>query len=212
MSVFTMPVFNPRHRHETAGGQITTALYRISQTISHLLRSLGTERQLSPAQIQALLFLRYARPGVRTIGGLATRLISSYATTSEVVNALEKKKLVERRPLPEDQRTITLRLTGKGEIETASLESILDEIEIAVDELSWEDQQALMRATQAIVRRLQTAGHIQVYEMCWGCQFFRQNAHPDDPGGPHHCAFMDAPLPEANTYLECPDFVPLTEM
>jgi DNA-binding MarR family transcriptional regulator len=207
-----MPVFNPRRRPDTSGGQSATALYRISQAIGHLLRSRGTERQLSPAQIQALLFLRYARPGVRTIGGLASRLTSSYATTSEVVNALEKKKLVERHPLPEDQRTITLRLTGKGESEASTLENILDEIEVAVDELSLEDQQAFVRATQSIVRRLQAAGHIQVYEMCWGCQFFRQNAHPDDRGGPHHCAFMDAPLPEANTYLECPDFVPLTNL
>jgi len=202
-----MKPFDPSQR-TTCSGQITIALYRISQAIQHLLRERGEARQLSPAQIQTLLFLKYARPGVRTVGGVAERLMSSYATASGVIDALERKQLLARTPLPADRRTITLALTELGEQEARALEDVLDEIEAAVESLPEADQGALLRATQAIVRRLQIAGHVKVYEMCWGCQFFRQNAHPDNPRGPHHCAFVDAPLPEAQTYLECPDFVP----
>lgn len=88
------------------------------------------------------------------------------------------------------------------------LEDVLDEIEVAVNALPEAEQATLLRATQAIVHHLQRAGYVKVYEMCWNCQFFQKDAHPDDPRGPHHCVFVDAPLPEANTYLECPDFVP----
>lgn len=204
-----MPAFDPRNRNDTPAGAVTIALYRISQAIGHLLRTRGEAAQLSPAQIQALLFLQYARPGVRTIGGLAERLAATYATASGVADALERKQLIKRKPLPEDQRTITLTLTPKGRREAESLEDVLDEMEGAVASLPEADQRALLRATQAIVRRLQAAGHVKVYEMCWGCQFFRRDAHPDDPRGPHHCAFVDAPLPEPNTYLECPDFAPI---
>jgi DNA-binding MarR family transcriptional regulator len=201
-----MPVFDPRRRPDTLAGEAATALYRISQAIGHLLRKRGTAQGLSPAQLQALLFLRYARPSVRTIGGLADRLASSYATTSGVVDALEKKRLVERRPLPGDQRTITLHLTDKGHDKAAQLDDVLDTVEGAIADLPEAEQQVFVRAAQAIVRRLQAAGHVQVYEMCWGCRFFQQNAHPDHPDGPHHCAFVDAPLAEPSTYLECPDF------
>lgn len=204
-----MPSFDPRHRNDAPAGAVTIALYRISQAIGHLLRARGEAAQLSPAQIQALLFLQYARPGVRTIGGLAGRLAATYATASGVADALERKQLIKRKPLPEDQRTITLTLTPKGRRETTSLEDVLDEVEAAVASLPQADQRALLRATQAIVRRLHEAGHVKVYEMCWGCQFFRRDAHPDDPRGPHHCAFVDAPLPEPDTYLECPDFAPI---
>ncbi|MDW8326509.1 MAG: MarR family winged helix-turn-helix transcriptional regulator [Anaerolineales bacterium] len=203
-----MSPFDPRRRNETLAGAITIAFYRISQAIGHLLRIRGETAQLSPAQIQALLFLQYARPGVCTIGGLAERLAATYATASGVADALEDKGLVKRKPLPEDRRIITLALTAKGRREAAELEDVLDEIEAAIGALPQADQRALLRATQAIVRKLQQAGHVKVYEMCWGCQFFRRDAHPDDPRGPHHCAFVDAPLPEPNTYLECPDFVP----
>lgn len=202
-----MPTFNPRQRRDSHAGQATTALYRISQAINHVFRERGTARKLSAAQIQTLLFIRYARPGVRTIGGLAQRLTTTYATASGVVDALESKRLVERHPLPEDQRTVTLHLTDTGVQEAEALENVLDEVEQAIAELSEAEQQVFIRAAQSIVQRLQSAGHVQVYEMCWNCHFFRKNAHPDDPSGPHHCTFIDAPLPEPNTYFECPDFI-----
>lgn len=203
-----MSSFNPRARSESPAGMATIALYRISQAIGHLFRVRGEATQLSPAQIHALLFLKFARPGVRTIGGLAARLAASYATTSGVADALERKQLVQRQPDPHDARTVRLALTPQGESQAQALEDILDDIEATIAGLPQTDQQALVRATQAIVRALQAAGHVQVYEMCWGCQFFRYQAHPDDPRGPHHCAFVDAPLAEPNTYFECPDFVP----
>ncbi|MGQ9926297.1 MAG: MarR family winged helix-turn-helix transcriptional regulator [Chloroflexaceae bacterium] len=201
-----MSAFNPKHRN-TPGGRITIALYRITQAIEHLLRERGKDVHLSPAQIQSLLFLKYARPGVRTIGGLANRLGVTYATSSGVADALERKRLVQRKPLPEDQRVIMLELTSRGEGEAEALEDVLNEIEAAISALPDAEQAALLHASQAIVHHLQRAGYVKVYEMCWGCQFFQKWAHPEDPRGPHHCAFMDAPLPETSTYYECPDFV-----
>jgi|SRR5581483_8670433 DNA-binding MarR family transcriptional regulator len=203
-----MSAFNPQQRH-TFSGQITIALYRITQAMERLLRERSQDAQLSPAQIHALLFLKYARPGVRTIGGLAQRLGSTYATTSGVADALERKKLIQRAPLPEDQRVITLGLTATGQSKVAQLEDVLDEIESAVNALPPPEQTALSHALQTIAQRLQDAGYVNVYEMCWGCQFFQRHARPDDPRGPHYCAFMNAPLSEPNTYLECPDFTPI---
>lgn len=202
-----MSPFNPRQRN-TLSGQITIALYRITQAIDALLRERGKLMHLSPTQIETLLFLKYARPGVRTIGGLAYRLQATYATASGVADALEGKRLIQRVPSLEDQRVITIRLTPHGDRTTEMLEDVLDLLAGAVDALPEAEQAALLHAVQGIVRRLQQTGYVRVYEMCWGCQFFRKDAHPDDPRGPHHCAFMDAPLPAANTYLECPDFVP----
>ncbi|MCS7259736.1 MAG: MarR family winged helix-turn-helix transcriptional regulator [Anaerolineae bacterium] len=203
-----MSAFNPVDRLRRSA-RITIALYRISQAMNYLLRERGKVCGLSPAQIQTLLFLRYARPGVRTIGGLAERLGVSYATASGVADALEHKQLLQRIPSASDQRIVTLALTEQGERESVALEDVLDEVENVVAALSDADQEALVRATQSIIRHLQARGYVKVYEMCWGCQFFRRNAHPDDPRGPHHCAYIDAPLPEQNTYLECPDFTPV---
>lgn len=200
--------FDPRQRRQPSG-QTAIALYRISQAIDLLLRQRAQRAGLSPAQIRALIFLKYARPGVRTIGGLAERLGATYATASGVADALERKDLARRQPLPADQRVTTLELTPRGRQQTEQVEDILAEIEAAVNALPPADQAALLRGVQAVVRRLQQAGYVRVYEMCWGCQFFRPHAHPHDPHRPHHCAFVDAPLSEPETYLECPDAAPL---
>ena len=207
-----MSSFDPRYRRDNVPGNITVALYRIGQAISIMLRRKGLVHGLSPAQVQALLFLRYARPGVRTIGWLAQRLGCTLATASGVANALERKGLVIREPWPLHRRTITLHLTSDGEALAQQVDDALDDLEAIVRELPEEEQAALLRATQAVVRRLAEEGHVVVYEMCWGCGFFRPYAHPENPDGPHHCAFMDAPLPEENTYTECPDFVPAEEV
>lgn len=201
-----MGALNPRYR-TTLAGQITIALYRVAQAFDHLMRQRGKALRLSPAQIQSLLFLKFARPGVHTVGGLAQRLDVTYATASGVADALERKRLIRRKPLPTDRRIITLDLTPDGRRQTELLEDMLDEIEAAVNSLPTAEQSAVRHAIQRVVQALQRAGYIHIYDMCWGCQFFRKDAHPSDPRGPHHCAFMDAPLAEPDTYLECPDFV-----
>lgn len=202
-----MSVFDPRSR-TTLPAQVAIGLYRLSQGLQHRLRRRGQALGLSPAQVQALIFLKYARPGVRTIGGLAQRLGCTVATASEVATALERKGLIQRHPWAEDQRVITLGLTTAGEREVAVLEDWLEDLEDALAALPLAQQRALLAATQTLVHTLQQAGDVVVYEMCWGCQFFRPYAHPEAPETPHHCALVDTPLPDPNTYLECPDFIP----
>ncbi len=203
-----MSAFDPRYRQENRAGRTAVALYRVSQAIGLMLRRAAEPRGLSPSQLQALLFLAHARHGVRTIGGLADRLLCTPATASVLVDALERKGLARRSPSPEDRRRITLALTDEGRELAAGLEGVLDELEALVAGLDPHVQEELHRGLQQLVRRLAESGHVRIYEMCWNCGFFRPYAHPDRPDAPHHCAFMDAPLPEPHTYTECPDFVP----
>lgn len=198
---------NPRYRHSFSG-QIAVALYRVAQAVQHLVRRRAEETHLSTAQVQALLFLRTSRPSAHTIGGVAKGIGLAYPTTSAMVDALERKGLVERQPLASDRRSVALRLTPQGKTQSEALEDLLDEVEKAIQTLSESEQAALQRSLQQIIHRLNQAGYIHLHDMCWHCQFFRQNAHPEDPRGPHHCAFINAPLAEQDTYLDCPDFQP----
>ncbi|MER3400741.1 MAG: MarR family transcriptional regulator [Thermoflexus sp.] len=203
-----MAAFHPQDRAGDRPSRLALALYRIGQAVQMMLRRRAQAHGLSAAQLQALLFLAHARPGVRTVSGLAQRLGATMATASEVADALERKGLIARAPWPAHRRTIILRLTPQGEALVPTLEGALEDLEGLLRDLPEPDQIALERILQEVVRRLAAAGHVAIYEMCWGCAFFRPHAHPDDPRGPHHCAFMNAPLPEADTYTECPDFIP----
>ena len=205
-----MALFDPRTRQANRSAAIGLALYRVTQAITILLRQAGQAHGLSPAQVQALTFLAYGRPGVRTVSGLAQRLRCTLATASGIASALERKGLLCRRQ--GRGRTVFLDLTPEGQRRVRQLEDALSDLEAVVDSLPEDAQGTLHTALQTIVRRLAERGLVVVYEMCWECAFFRPHAHPDNPEAPHHCAFMDAPLPEADTYTECPDFVPREEV
>ena len=203
-----MSSFDPRYRDRHRSGRITIALSRIAQAVGLEFREAGQRHGLSAAQVQALLFLAYARPGVRTVGGLAERLRCSHPTAVGILDALERKGLAVRTPSPSDRRTTLLRLTAAGRALAAEVDGALARLEAAVAALPEADQVALERGLQGTVRGLVDQGLVQVYEMCWNCAFFRRDAHPEDAAAPHHCAFMDAPLPEPDTFTECPDFRP----
>lgn len=203
-----MSPFDPRYRRSPTE-RSAVALYRVAQAIEALFRKRGKAFRLTPTQIDTLLFLKYARPGVRTVG-VAQRLGVTYATASVVVDGLERRGLVARRVAGPDLRVVGLALTEQGMARVAEVEGALDGLLAAIGELTPNEQAHFDQMLQVLVRSLQRAGAVQVYEMCWGCQFFRPNAHPDNPATPHHCAFVDAPLADGDTTFECPDFVPAT--
>jgi DNA-binding MarR family transcriptional regulator len=207
-----MSSFDPQYREDSTPGHLTVTLYRITQAVSVLLREKSQAKGLSATQLQALWFLAYARPDVRTIGGLAERLGCTPATASGVANALERKGLATRKPWPQHRRTIMLNLTEEGVAMAAQVDGSLDELEAIVRQLSAEEQEVLLRLTGHIVRGLAEQGWIKLYEMCWKCDQFQAQAHPGDAAGPHHCGYLETPIAEAESYKECPDFLPLKEV
>lgn len=67
-----------------------------------------------------------ARHGPLTLNLLASHLYLDKSTVSRVVNALERKKLLRRRPHREDRRAVLLEVTGAGR---QLYDSIRDDIE-----------------------------------------------------------------------------------
>jgi len=207
-----MSSFDPQYREESVPGNVTVTLYRISQAVSLLIRDKSQTQGLSATQLQALLFLAYARTGVRTIGGLAERLGCTPATASGVADALERKGLAIRKPWPQHRRTVMLDLTEEGLAMAAEVDGTLDELEAIVRQLPPEEQRILLRLCGYIAQGLAKQGWIKLYEMCWECDLFESGVHLEEPTGPHHCSYMDTPIAEAESYKVCPDFLPLKEV
>ena len=203
-----MTTFHPKEQHDHPASAITVGLYRIGQAVALMLRRRAQGHGLTAAQAQALLFLAHTRLPARTVSGVAKRLGCSLATASQIVSTLVAKGLVRREPWSRHRRTVYLHLTAKGHALLPHIESSLDAIKALVEDFSDEEQERLLEMIRRLVYGLSQQGHIVLYEMCWECAYFRPHAHPDQPEAPHHCALIDAPLPDEETYVECPDFVP----
>jgi len=200
--------FDPVRRTQDLPADLAMALFRVGQAITLMVRDAAGAGGLSPAQANALIFLKRGRPGARNVTGVAQRLGTTLATASEVVDALAAKGLVEKTRSAADGRVVTLALTPAGSERADRLEGMLEPLRQILAGLDEAEQRTLQQILAKVVAGLVARGLVRPYLMCWQCRFFRPFAHPDDPGGPHHCAFMDAPLPAEDTYFECPDAEP----
>jgi DNA-binding MarR family transcriptional regulator len=112
------------------------------------LRSLA-HWDVTPSQSRALRVLTYH--GAIRLSGLSEHLRIAPRSTTEVVDDLEAKGLIERRPDPEDRRATLVALTEKGiEVGKAIRAASGSEAERVFDRLSATDRAHLAR----ILRRL----------------------------------------------------------
>ncbi len=89
-------------------------LMRASDSVvSMLFNHPGLKHGLSPSQFGTLETLWHLGPMCQR--ELSRKLLKSSGNVTLVVDNLEKRGLVERRPHPSDRRMTTLHLTAKGE-------------------------------------------------------------------------------------------------
>jgi DNA-binding MarR family transcriptional regulator len=104
------------------------------------LRELG----LTPGHMKALFVLKLDEP--RPMGALAEALSCDASTVTWLVDSLEERGIVERRPLPSDRRVKTVVLTPLGEKTKGELLERLYEPPGVLLELDTKQLEALDRA------------------------------------------------------------------
>ena len=88
-------------------------LARASSIFSHLTAADIQTYGLTPPQFSVIETLGHLGP--MKMGSFCSKLLTSGGNITVVIDNLEKDGLVERVPVPEDRRAITVQLTSKGE-------------------------------------------------------------------------------------------------
>lgn len=161
---------------------------------------------IGPLQIQVLTFLRSRPNHSATVSTIARELSVKLPTASEVIRTLEHKRLVRRRRREIDNRVVTVHLTSLG-AKAGHVENRWPEIlASATENLSAQEQVALLTALVKLIRALQLQGEIPVARMCVSCEHFRPNANPESDQ-PHHCGFYNLSFSDQAFRLDCPEYV-----
>lgn len=105
------------------------------------------ERGLSPGHLKALLVLEPDAP--RPMGALADQLACDASNATWLVDRLEERGLVERRPLPTDRRVKTVVLTELGAKTKTELQAELYQPPPGLEAL---DEASLRRLAAALAR------------------------------------------------------------
>jgi DNA-binding MarR family transcriptional regulator len=161
---------------------------------------------IGPLQIQVLTFLRSRPNQSATVSTIARELSVKLPTASEVIRTLEHKRLVRRRRREIDNRVVTVHLTSLG-AKAGHVENRWPEIlASATENLSMQEQVALLTALVKLIRALQLQGEIPVARMCISCEHFRQHVHAESDQ-PHHCTFYNVAFGDQAFRLDCPEYV-----
>lgn len=105
----TKPVFETKD--QTA--RIVTGLEHIGNHLSDLLKAQAMEHGLSPLQVRILIFIHFYK-GQTRLSLLAGEFNLSKATLSVALKSMEQKKLIHKKPLAADQRSVLIELTEWG--------------------------------------------------------------------------------------------------
>ncbi len=199
-------MFDPQQRKHNRNSRIGMALFRMAQAIKKISQAESDAVGLSPAQIQALLFARYTRGDIATVGHFANSIGATHVTAVKIVNGLAGKKLIAKRQAESDRRVTLLSLTPKGQEVAAKLEAWGQTLERCLDNVSEDVLSRLETGLGAVVAALQKAGHLVVAEPCMGCIHFRPNTGNAD--APHYCNLIHKYLAHEETLKQCPEHTP----
>lgn len=141
--------------HPVGGEQEETlaeAFWGVARQLRRLSRESLAPWDITPSQQRAIG--RLARQGTARLSELSERLGIAPRSTTEVVDGLQERGLVERLPDPTDRRATLVRLTAAGEeIARATRETRMAEAESFFDTLTDRDRTDLARILQALRHR-----------------------------------------------------------
>ncbi|MGE0644973.1 MAG: MarR family winged helix-turn-helix transcriptional regulator [Nitrospira sp.] len=196
----------PKVDQDSLPDRLVTGLSKIGLAMKSRTWRRKGRQGIGPLQIQVLSFLRTRPNHSATVSTIARELSVKLPTASEVIRTLEQKRLVRRRRREVDNRVVTVHLTSLG-AKAGHVENRWPEIlASATENLSAQEQVALLTVLVKLIRALQLQGEISVARMCVSCEHFRPYAH-EHSDSPHHCSFYDVAFGNEAFRLDCPEYV-----
>jgi len=187
----------------TVADSSETLIAELIDRLGRLIRAEGHAAGLNPAQWEALRYLTRCNRFSNTPGALARYLNATKGTVSQTLNALERKKLIARRPDPVSGRVVRLTLTRAGAALAAR--DPLQDLVGAAAALPSAQRGALAAGLAAMLEQMQRNRGYRAFGLCRTCRHFRPRA---PQGTPHWCALLHTPLHEADSTAVCIEHEP----
>jgi len=104
---------DPEGRSDSADDEtLAEAFWAVARQLREVSQGTLAPWGISPSHLRALRVLR--RHGVMRLSELSDRLHIAPRSATEVIDALESRSLVQRRPDPGDRRATLVEVTGHG--------------------------------------------------------------------------------------------------
>lgn len=193
--------FDRTEQQSSQRAKITAGIERLSTVFRAALWEEAKHYNLSPLQVQILLFIAFHDAQQCSITFIAKEFAVTKATVSDAVRVLLEKELLKKRGA-EDARGFFLYLSTDGKKCVSKLSGLTDFFENSLNKVSEEDIGKIWEGMLLLIGNLQQTNIIPV-RMCFSCQHFGKD-HPK--GAPHYCNFMQKPLSTKDIRIDCPEY------
>lgn len=183
-----------------ATANILAAMERLSTVFRAALWEEAKQHQLSPLQVQILLFVARHEAGLNNVSHLAKEFAVTKATVSDAVRVLLEKKFLKKEAA-DDARRFSLALTASGEKLTQKLPALGAFLDVALAGASPQEIEKIWEGLVTLIGQLQKTGIIPL-RMCLTCRHFGKSP---SSGKPHYCHLMKAPLTVSDLRIDCPE-------
>jgi len=180
--------------------------------VGRLVQAGGYRGDLSPAQWMALRFFARANSFSRTPSAFAEFQATTRGTASQAIKALEAGGYLVRQRSEVDGRSVSLRLTDKGNEAVAR-----DPFEVlvrAVDSLDAEEQTAMHDALHHVLTTVAASGAHRHFGVCQDCAYLGGEtccSSTSATGSAVECLLFGVPIEPADAGLLCVHFQPKSE-
>lgn len=192
--------FDLTNQQNDLSSKITVGLERISEVFRVLLWEKAKIVNLSPIQIQILIFVKNHTEKLNQVSYLAQEFNMTKATISDAVRILEKKGLIEKHSSPIDKRAYHISISTSGEKVIQQTKDFTAQLYQTILQLPDNEQESLYTSLTQIIFNLNQKGIIQVQRTCFACQFYEKRKEE------HYCHFLKNTLMEKEIRIDCPEF------
>lgn len=192
-------IFDLEIQNNSVDGKIVAGLERLSQVFKVLLWEKAKKHDLTPIQIQILIFIKHHSAAKTTVSYLSKEFNLTKATVSDTIKILERKEYISKIENEKDSRSYSMELTMKGLEMVLLTEDFTDPLFDLVAQRSENDKTILWKNMTSIIEQLHNLKVINVQSTCYNCGYFVQR------DGKKHCQLMDIPLKTNDIRLDCPD-------
>jgi DNA-binding MarR family transcriptional regulator len=180
--------------------------------VGRLVQAEGYDGELSPAQWMALRYFARANSLSRTPSAFAEFHATTRGTASQAIKALEASGYLVRQRSKADGRSVSLRLTKKGNKALAR-----DPFEVlvrAVDSLDAKERTAMHHALHQVLTTVAASGAYRRFGVCQDCEYLGGEMRRNLTGATFsatECLFLGVPIQPEDAGLLCVHFQPTSD-
>lgn len=190
-----------RHQHQgNLNSKLIVALERVSEIFRVLLWEKAKTYDLSPLQIQLLIFIRFHNQAHNKVTFLSQEFNMTKATISDAIKTLIKKGYLKKNQEETDKRSFFYTATGSGEEITNALENFANPLADITSHFTNKQASELYKTILQLISNAEKRGLINKQRMCMNCQFYSKNS------GKSFCNLLKKSLTTEDLRIDCEEF------